>query len=167
MGSCCRRGRRALHPRGCSRSAERRCARRSSSGEVPRAAGKIALFVPIGPTAIRTRDLSICSRPPYRLATEPKVNMNLRFRIYLRLSLPRSLAVCAKAIACRVDSPRREPPCSRRITGSELARGTRLDHRVQQVAAASVRRAARETDAQRPLDQHAAARRRGSSECDS
>ena len=24
-----------------------------------------------GPTAIRTRDLSICSRPPYRLATEP------------------------------------------------------------------------------------------------
>ena len=27
--------------------------------------------LPIGPTAIRTRDLSICSRPPYHLATDP------------------------------------------------------------------------------------------------
>ena len=32
-------------------------------------------------------------------------------------------------------SPRREPPCSRRVTGSELACGTRLDQRVQQAAA--------------------------------
>ena len=32
-----------------------------------------------GPTAIRTRDLPICSRPPYHLATEPSIMLIMQF----------------------------------------------------------------------------------------
>ena len=33
----------------------------------------------LGPTAIRTRDLPICSRPPYHLATEPSIILIMQF----------------------------------------------------------------------------------------